>query len=453
MKFRKALRENVVATVALIGIVALGAVVGGYILSNQRLYPPAWVPIVGQEHFNLRAELKSAAGVMPGQGQTVNVSGVKVGDIAGVELENGKAVATLRIKPRFARIYPDASFLLRPKTGLKDMVLELDPGTPASGRKLAEGATIKDSSTLPDGTADEFFASLDKETQDYLGFLVNDAGRALEKGGGHDLANTFRRFDPLARDFRKASALVAKRRVRLKRVMTNFSLVTSELGKYDRELTRFVNGSEGSFRRFANQNENLAETVRLLPPALQASNNALVKLDNLGRSLNTNLAALNPMAKSLAPTLRQLQPFLRRTTPVLRNQIRPFAREAQPTARDLVPAAREFNQSTKSLTELTDVLNNLTNEFAYDPPGKGVGKEPYSFYAPWAAHNTNSVLSTQDGVQPLRRGLIYMNCGTLELLELLANPRRNPTLSTVIQMLNAPERAQVCKPAPGARRP
>ncbi len=53
----------------------------GYILSNQRFYLPAWVPVVGTDFYEVEAELETAQAVVPGQGQTVNIAGVKVGDI------------------------------------------------------------------------------------------------------------------------------------------------------------------------------------------------------------------------------------------------------------------------------------------------------------------------------------------------------------------------------------
>ena len=113
-------------------VIALG--VGGYILSNQRFNPPAWVPLVGEEFYELEAELSTAQAVVPGQGQTVNIAGVKVGDIGEVRLEDGRAVVEMLMDESHAPVYRDATILLRPKTGLKDMFLELDPGTKAAGR-------------------------------------------------------------------------------------------------------------------------------------------------------------------------------------------------------------------------------------------------------------------------------------------------------------------------------
>jgi phospholipid/cholesterol/gamma-HCH transport system substrate-binding protein len=440
----RALRSNGVASVAIVGVVLLATAVGSYILAHQRLNPPAWVPVVGESPFKLRVQLDTAQGILPGQGQAVNVSGVKVGDIASVDLVEGKAVATLNIDEKYARIYPDATLLLRPKTGLKDMILELDPGTNTSGPKLDSGALVTINDTQTDVNFADFLSSLDGDTRDYLKLLVEGGGEALGNGGGHDLGNTLRRFAPLSRHAAKASRLVAERRVKLRHAMTNFSKIVTELGAHDRELARFVSGSSAVFRRFANQNENLAATVDLLPPALQSGNRALAKLDTLGTSLQT-LGELRPTARALGPTFKQLQPFFRETVAPIRDELRPFTKEARPIAHELVPATRDFSDSFPPLRKVTGVLNALFNELAYDPPRDGVGGQGYLFFAPWAAHNTNSMLAQQDGVGPVGRGVIFVGCQSLKLLESIGkNERLNPQLTTLVQLLNAPPREGNC---------
>jgi phospholipid/cholesterol/gamma-HCH transport system substrate-binding protein len=453
---RKALKYNAKAGVALIALIVLGVAVGGYILSNQRLNPPAWMPVVGKDTFELKAELESAQGVLPGQGQAVNISGVKVGDIATVDLVDGKAVATMRIEERFAdRVYPDATVLLRPKTGLKDMVIELDPGSSTSGDKLEDGATLSSDSTAPDVNPEEFFSALDGDTQAYLKILLGDAGRTLGDGGGRDLANTFRRLQPLSRDFNRAARYVAKRRTKLKRVMHNFSAIMSELGAHDRELARFVGGSAAVFRRFANQNENLAKTIELLPGALKSGNTALAKIDRLGRSMEQTFGDLRPAARALGPSLRQTRPFLAQTTPVIRDQLRPFTREVRPIAAELRPASRDLAKATPDLADFMEVFNALFDELAYDPPGKG--REGFLFYLPWANHNTNSTVANNDGISALRRSLLLVSCGDLPGIEDIFAERverseqvgggefyGNPALAALLDLIRLPKAAETC---------
>src|SRR5215218_5027728 len=121
-----AIRKHWLDFVAIIGLILISGAVAVYILENQRLKLPAWVPVVGKEFFVIKADMSTAQAVTPGQGQTVNVAGVEVGEISNVELKDGKAVITMKMQPEYSRVYRNATVLLRPKTGLKDMVAELE---------------------------------------------------------------------------------------------------------------------------------------------------------------------------------------------------------------------------------------------------------------------------------------------------------------------------------------
>ena len=189
--------------------------------------------------------MQTAQSVTPGQGQTVNIAGVEVGEIKSVKLEDGRAIIGMKIEPRYNRVYRDATILLRPKTGLKDMVAELTPGTEAAGR-LPEGGRIPVSQTLPDVNLDEILAALDADTRDYLTLLLNDGGQAL-KGNGRELGNTIRRIEPTAKLSRRVNEALAERSANIKRAIHNFSLITEELGDKDDVVADFVVDSNAVF--------------------------------------------------------------------------------------------------------------------------------------------------------------------------------------------------------------
>ncbi len=149
------------------------------ILSQQSSALPSWFPILGQNRFHLEAEFQTAQAVTPGQGQSVNLAGVKIGDITGVDLENGVAVVSMEIDPKYAPlIHDNASALLRPRTGLQDMTLDLDPGT-ADSPEIPENARIGVGSTKPEINVDQILASLDGDTQAYLRLLLAGGAEAL----------------------------------------------------------------------------------------------------------------------------------------------------------------------------------------------------------------------------------------------------------------------------------
>ena len=78
---RHAIQKNLRDFIAVIVMVLLALLVGGYILSHQRFYLPGWVPVLGTDFFELKAEFSTAQSVTPGQGQTVDIAGVPVGEI------------------------------------------------------------------------------------------------------------------------------------------------------------------------------------------------------------------------------------------------------------------------------------------------------------------------------------------------------------------------------------
>ncbi len=126
---KRAIRKHWIDFAAIIGLIVISAGVASYILSNQRFYLPAWVPVIGTDFFTINGEFRSAKSVTPGQGQTVTMAGVNVGDITKVTLVDGRARIEMKVRRRYAdRIRKDATMLLRPKTGLEDMVVELDAG-------------------------------------------------------------------------------------------------------------------------------------------------------------------------------------------------------------------------------------------------------------------------------------------------------------------------------------
>ena len=238
---KTAIRKHLPDFAAIIGLILVAVLVSSVILSNQRLTLPGWVPVIGKDFYEIEAEMQTAQSVTPGQGQTVNIAGVEVGEIKSVKLEDGRAIIGMKIEPRYDRVYRNATVLLRPKTGLKDMVAELTPGTPDAGR-LPDGGRIPVSQTLPDVNLDEILAALDGDSRDYLTVLLSAGAEGL-RGNGPELANALRRFEPSAKYGRKVFASLAHRRKNLKRVIHNLSLVMDELGARDTQLSEFVENS------------------------------------------------------------------------------------------------------------------------------------------------------------------------------------------------------------------
>ena len=409
---RRAVREHWKDFAAIVGLILIAGIVSANILSNQRFRFP-----FSEQPLRLAAELDNAQAVSAGQGQTVEVAGVKIGRIEDIELRDGRAIVGLGIFPRFKDlVHTDARATLRPRTGLKDMFIELDPGT-ASAPVAEEGFVIPSSRTLTDVDLDEILASLDADTRDHLQLLLDGAGKGLRERGP-DLAELFRRFGPTARGLRRVNRAVAQERVALRDAIHGLARLTDELAGKDDELAELVDSSAAVFEAFAAEDRHVSATVRKLPGALRASTDALGEVESLGDELGPAATALEPAFDQLRRTNRTVTPIARRLTPVVRDRVRPFARELQPLVAELRPAATGLSKAAPDLTSSFLRFNHLLNLLAFNPGGReapddAARQEGYLFWLAWVGHQTSNLTNIDDANGPMRPVFLTGTCDTL----------------------------------------
>jgi phospholipid/cholesterol/gamma-HCH transport system substrate-binding protein len=417
------MRAHLRDVLAILGLVLAGLFAATVILINQRVSLPNWVPVIGTDFFHLEADFSTAQAVTPGQGQSVDIAGIKVGEVSGVKLENGHAVVSMSIDNKYAPlIHDNASLLLRPKTGLNDMVVEVDPGS-QSAPKMKEDTTVQLASTQPQVNPDEFLASLDADTQQFLKLLLANGAEALDPAQGRDvkLSNALRRLDPFARDIAKISGALAQRRLNIASSIHNFQLLSTELGNKDEDLTNFVDASDAVLASFARQEASIRSAIRELPGTLKETQGALTSANDLALQAGPALKKSLPGAKATAPALRALRPLFRQTAGPIQNQIRPFTVQVKSPVQHVAQISQGLGVATPGLKLGFTSLNDGLNALAFNPPG---AQEGFLFYVPWLNHNLVTNYTLQDAYGPIRRGLVQLSCATAGTAEqtLLAEP-------------------------------
>jgi phospholipid/cholesterol/gamma-HCH transport system substrate-binding protein len=429
-----AIRKYLSDFIAIIVMIVAGVGIGIYILLSQDSRPT--VPFFEEPPVPMQVEFTDAQAVVPGQGQSVRIAGVEVGKIAKVEIEDGLAVVTMNIQPQFVeRVHQDATALLRPRTGLKDMFIELDPGS-TDAPQMPENGTVDVQNSSPDVDPDEVLATLDTDTRAYLQLLVNGAGQGLQNRG-NDLREVFKRLEPLHRDIKRVSGALATRRDQLARLVHNYAQLTAELANNDTDLERLVTASNKTFGALASQDANISRAVALLPGALRQSQVTLAKANQLGQVLGPTLNDLRPAVRELDEANEDLLPLARNGDHQIRNQLRPFVRVARPYVGNYVePAARNLAKAAPELTTSILEINRFLNILAFNPAGAGQEhsthprsgaehltgddvadrnrKEGYLFWLHWVATTGNSVFSTRDANGPYRRVLLQLSCDSIQ---------------------------------------
>jgi phospholipid/cholesterol/gamma-HCH transport system substrate-binding protein len=438
---RRALRAHLRDVLAIIALVLAGLFAVTVILINQRASLPNWVPLIGTDFFHLEADFSTAQAVTPGQGQSVDISGIKVGEVSAVSLENGHAVESMSIDNKYAPlIHDNASLLLRPKTGLNDMVVEVDPGTQPSP-EIKEDSTVPLASTQPQVNPDEFLATLDADTQQFLKLLLANGAEALDPAKGRDvkLSNALRRLDPFARDIARISGALAVRRQNIASSIHNFQLLSTELGNRDQDLVDFVDSSDAALASFAREEASIRSAVRELPGTLKVTKGALTSANALALQSGPALKKSIPGAKATGPALRALRPFFQQTAGPIENQIRPFTKQVASPVTHIAQISQGLGVSTPGLkTGFTD-LNLGLNALAYNPQQSD--DQGFLFYVPWLNHNLVGNYLLQDAYGPIRRGILLVSCSTAFTAD--GTLLSEPYLRLLYQLTGAPRASSI----------
>ena len=428
--------------IAIIALVLAAVLVTGYIFAHQPAFTGVF-GLFGKNYYAVTAEFASASAVTSGQGQTVDIAGVQVGQIGGVKVQDGRAVVTMNIFKKYAPIYRDATVLLRPRTPLKDMYLELDPGTKSAGA-VPNGGTLGAGATNPTVDFSDILSALDSDTRNYLLLLLASGAQAFKDPGNpgplpsraavDDLRGVFKRFAPLNRDTATFTRLLAARTANIRRAIHGLQQVTTSLGSVQGQLTSLIDSSNTNFQAISSQASQLQDALTLLPSTLQQSAVTFNKLRAFGQASTSSATSLLPSARALAPALIAVRPLFRDTTPVIQNQLRPFSVAVQPVAKILEPAAAQLAKATPPLARSVAVLNALFNSLAYQPGGNTQG---YLFWGSWLSHIAASLTSQQDAQGPILRGTFMASCSELHLFEVTL-AQSTPAIGNLLALLNAP---------------
>ena len=403
--------------VAIVALVVLSVVVAGYILDKERFH----FPLIQSTPFEVNAEFSTAQAVMPGQGQSVRVSGVQIGDIGGVSLKDGRAIVQLRISDSYRHlIHTDATALLRPRTGLKDMFVEVDPGS-KTAPVVSPGFTIPVSNTSPDVNLDEVLSSLDSDTRAYLSLLVNGAGQGLKGNGGNELAQVLERFEPTHRDLARVSTAIALRATHLRRLINSLQRLNTAVAAKQGQVTQLVDSSATVFRAFASEDRNVSTAIAELPGTLRQTTTTLGQVQALATQLGPAATNLLPAARALPAANAALTALVasRRHCRSCATQIRPFVIAAGPVVHDLRPASINLAKATPNLQKTFGVLNHFVNMLGYSPGGVQHG---YLWWLAWLGHNTRTLFSVQDANGPYRPLFIQFSCSQISMLTSATSP-------------------------------
>jgi phospholipid/cholesterol/gamma-HCH transport system substrate-binding protein len=390
----------------LIVLWAIGLAAGGYIVINQR-FPNPFASFV-----KVNGSFQTASGVVPGLGEPVNVAGVNVGEITGTSLSGGQGIIHMELKPSQLpaphKLYRNASAVLFPNTPLKDMEVDIDPGTPNAG-VMPQGGTIPIGQTSVPVDSDELLDSLDSDTRTWFSSLITDLNEGTT-GRGQDIKHLLQNLGPTSIQLRQIGDLLAARRQELAQIVHNLGTLTKAISVKDGQLQTVVRAGDQTLGALANQNLALRQAIERLPGTLQQTRTTLADSTTLANALGPTANALVPVARRLPSTLKNSQTLFQGAALLPLNKIPAFVNAVIPLAQQLPPVESNLKAELPSLISSFKVLGAVTNETAYVP---GHGNPGFLYWLGWFAHNADSFLSTSDVNGGAWRGLTLLSCNDL----------------------------------------
>lgn len=283
----------IAAMLVIVGVIVINGIPGG--------------PNVGfpwDHSFTVKAQMPEADALAPKA--SVEIAGVKVGEVHSVELQGNTAVATLNIYPRYSDIHSDARVLLRPHGLFGPKYIELEPGTSAAPL-LHDGDSISGNQAVIAVDLDQILQELQAPEQQQLKTAIVELGKAAA-GRGTD-------FNQLVQAGNTLSQVLDQPLHSLDAYTTNLSDMFVKDEAFNASfaqtpLDKLVEASNVSLRAFA-------ETSGQLGDLLDHADRALTNLDASLSGESGNIRTFLDKAPGIIDQLTTFNNLLARFTGAL----------------------------------------------------------------------------------------------------------------------------------------
>ncbi|WP_218233305.1 MlaD family protein [Nocardioides daeguensis] len=224
-------------------------------------------------------------------GSEIRASGVKVGEVQDIELQNGLARVVLDIDSAVFPLHQDARLSIRPINLLGENFIELQPGS-ADQPSLRGAIPVEQTSTVT--TLQDVLDTVDDPTGTALAALVGELGSGVE-GNGEQMAAALKALAPTMQQVDRLGDVLRAQNDVLGELLTSADpLATAAAGPDGKRMDALVEQTRNLLVALGAEQDGIKATIAQLPATLKEA--------------RTTLSALDRVADATAPTLRQARP-------------------------------------------------------------------------------------------------------------------------------------------------
>ncbi|MFN8130823.1 MAG: MlaD family protein [Solirubrobacteraceae bacterium] len=321
--------------------------------------------------FRLKAVVESAVSIRTGS--PVRIAGVNVGKVVDVQGQGSSdaAVVTMELDDTGLPIHKDAELKIRPRIFLEgNFFVDLEPGTPQAST-VDDGYTIPITQTATPVQLDEVLTALQADTRVSLQNTLEGYGTGLTyqptaqddvgqdpsvqgKTGAQALNGALN----YSADAFKSTALVNQALLGeapndLSKLVDSFGQVAGAVSRDEAQLTSFVSSFNTTLGAFADQQNSLRESIRLLGPTLQTTNRALDSLNAAFPPTRAFAIEILPGVKATPSTIDAALPWIAQTRKLVSDQ------QLGGLVKQLQPATAALASFTGAQLDLLPQANKL----------------------------------------------------------------------------------------------
>jgi virulence factor Mce-like protein len=272
----------------------------------------------------------------------VRMAGLDIGKVKSIELARGRgAEVEMEIDPEFAPVPKDVKAILRQKSLLGQIYIELTPGT-RDGPKMEDGEKIRAKSIVEPVELDEIISLFNEETRSNFQGWIREISIAIDNGRGEDLSNAIGNLDDFAAAGSDVLKILDDEEPALRRLVKNTGVTLNALTARRGQLRDLIGNANTFFEALASRDDALAETISIFPTFLDESRQTLDRLRVFADNTHPLVRDLIPVAIDLRPTLRDLGQLAPDLEDVFR-KLDPIIEESE----ENLPAAERFLKGAK----------------------------------------------------------------------------------------------------------
>ena len=257
------------------------------------------------EGYRFKAAFPEAAQLV--QQAEVRMAGVVIGRVKSKELAPGgrRVLAELELEEEFAPIPRDTRAILRQRSLLGEIYVELTPGS-------AEAPDLPDGGTLPNGQVEEavefeeLFGTFDPETRLAFQDWLQEAGVATSGDFAQDFNDSLGNFAEFSEAGADLLGPLDRHELALRRLIRDTGRAFGAASEQEGALRGLIENGNRTFAALASRDDALAETIAVFPTFQREIRATMVRLERFARDTDPLVRLLREPAADLGPTIRDL---------------------------------------------------------------------------------------------------------------------------------------------------